>query len=283
MRRGLLLHLGVLLAASGSSSCFAVSNLDRFRQAEAVDTNFSSLHMTVRGFVNHVHELFEYRIVDNTNVIQSRGIIVPLGGPDATFQAAASVPKQNGPFHVDFYADHDGSGGYDNPRPDVILDHSWRLPLTDSLLDATGTTYVLVFDHNTSFTELNTPAPAREFGLPAKVHLTNLESFQNRRIEVRISDASTKRQTAMHRAVGVSQPAYDAVVSGMVESGLSYTVEVYTDDASSSYAAPSATHTYRQEVSATDTGLEATFDGKNPGPEVTDASPIPVLPAPPPP
>ena len=27
--------------------------------------------------------------------------------------ATGAVPKQNGPFTLDFYADHDNSGGYD--------------------------------------------------------------------------------------------------------------------------------------------------------------------------
>ncbi|HEY8077488.1 MAG TPA: hypothetical protein VIF62_25355, partial [Labilithrix sp.] len=100
----------VSILALSCSSCFAVTNLDRFKQSEAVDSNFSDLRLTVRGMTNHVAEYFEYRIIDATGTIQSRGIALPLGGVDETFNAAGAVPKLNGPFHLDFWADHDHNG-----------------------------------------------------------------------------------------------------------------------------------------------------------------------------
>lgn len=263
------LRLVVALTSVLASSCFVVTDLGRFESAEAVaPSNFSDLRVTVRGMTSHVNETLEYRVVDNANVIQSRGFIAPLGGPAATFFVQGAVPKQNGPFRLDFYADHDFSGGYDK-RPDTFLDHAWRLPLDASLLDDKGA-YVVVFDHNTSFTNLNTPEPPKEIGKPLTVHLRGMEGFQGKRVEVRVSDASTKRGVAMFRVPVLGKPEQDAVVPGMLETGVTYSIEVYSDDGNGG-----GVRAFRYEQPASDVGVETTFTGSNPGAtgatQVTDA------------
>jgi hypothetical protein len=261
-----------LALALASSSCFVVTDLDRFEEAPPLAaSNFSDLRVTVRGMTSHVNERFEYRVVDGSNVIQSRGLIIPLGGPDASFFVQGAVPKQNGPFRFDFFADHDNSGGYD-PRPDTFLDHAWRLSLDDKTLDDNGT-YVIVFDHNTSFTNLNTPSPPTEFGKPATVHMKAMGTFANRRVEVRIGDASTNRVVAMYRVPALKVTDFDAQVAGMIETGVTYRVEVYTDDGKGG-----GVRAFRFEQLATDLGLEASFQGDRPTEtpgvaQVTDAKP----------
>lgn len=257
----------VLVAAALSTSCFAVTDLDRFEKSEPLaPSNFSDLRVTVRGMTSHVNERFEYRVVDASNVIQSRGVITPLGGTSATFFVQGAVPKQNGPFRFDFFADHDLSGAYD-PRPDTTLDHSWRLPLEDKLLDEAGA-YVVVFDHNTSFTNLNTPTPATEFGKPALVHLRSMAAFANKRVEVRVGDAATKRVVAMYRVPVLTTTELEVDVGGVIESGVTYSVEVYTDDGNLG-----GVRAFRFETPAGLDGLDATFDGVALGPQVTDAHP----------
>jgi hypothetical protein len=256
-----------------STSCFVVTDLDRFGKAAPPEqTNFSDLRVTVRGMTSHVNERFEYRVVDASNVIQSRGLIIPLGGPDATFFVEGAVPKQNGPFRFDFFADHDNSGAYD-PRPDTFLDHAWRLSLDETMLDENGA-YVVVFDHNTSFTNLNTPTPATEFGKPATVHMKGMGGFAGKRVELRVSDASTKRVVAMYRVPVLSAADFDVLVSGMIEPGVTYNVEVYTDDGSDNRGSVKA---FRFTQLATAPGLEATFNGANPAEsgaaQVSDAKP----------
>jgi hypothetical protein len=241
-----------------TSSCFAVADLDRFEKAAPVaPSNFSNLRVTVRGMTSHVAERFEYRVIDASNILQSRGIITPLGGPAAIFQVHGAVPKQNGPFRFDFFADHDLSGAYDT-RPDTTLDHAWRLPLTDNLLDEEGT-FNVVFDHNTSFTNLNTPTPPTEVGKPVTVHMKGLGGLQGRRIEVRIADASNKRVVAMHRVPVLDKPEYDVLVAGMMETGVTYTVEVYTDDGKGG-----SIRAFRFDRPCTDIGLEVSFNAANP-------------------
>ncbi|MBX3215588.1 MAG: hypothetical protein KF850_26350 [Labilithrix sp.] len=266
MTRGSLL----LAVAAGalSSACFVVTDLGRFEQAEPVaPSNFSDLRVTVRGMTSHVNERIEFRVVDNANVIQSRGFIDPLGGVAATFFVQGAVPKQNGPFRFDFYADHDFSGGYDR-RPDTFLDHAWRLPLEESMLDDDGA-YVIVFDHNQSFTNLNTPTPPTEFGKPVTVHLKGMGPFAGKRLDVRVGDASTRRVVALYRVPALAAPDLDVVVEGMIETGVTYYVEIYTDNGSGG-----AVRAFRFEQVANDLGLEATFTGERPSetPGATEVS-----------
>lgn len=252
----------LVLFSLGLSSCFVVTDLDRFKKVEALaPSNFSNLRVTVRGMTSHVNEKFEYRVVDGQNVIQSRGFIIPLGGPDATFFVPNAVPKQNPPFRFDFYADHDNSGGYDL-RPDTTLDHAWRLPLNEAILDDTGT-YVVSFDHNTSFTNLNTPTPPTEFGKDAVIHLQGMEPFIGKRVEVRVSDASTSRTVAMQRVPVLQAGNQDLTIPGMIEPGVTYAVEVYTDDGKGG-----GVRAFQSQRLATDTGLDAVFEGNAPGPEI---------------
>ncbi len=254
------LALLVMLVGLSSSSCFAVTDLDRFKKPEQVSSNFSDLKLTVRGMTSHVAELFEYRIVDNSNVIQSRGFIVPLGGPDASLFVRGAVPKLNGPFRLDFYADHDNNLAYDvDPR--LTKDHAWRLQLQDNQLNDDNQ-FVIVFDHNTSFSFLSDPAPPVEIGKPAVIRMKNMGGFIGKRVEARVADSSSKRVVALFRVPVTDKADFDMTVPGMIETGVTYTVEVYTDDGRST---PASVQAFRVEKAADQNGLDLVFDPQGAG------------------
>ena len=255
-----LVTIGV--ASVGLTSCFAVTNLDRFSQAETVNSNFVDLKFTMRGMTSHVTEYVEFRVVDSTNTLQSRGILFPLGGPDATLFAPGAIPKQNGPFHLDFFADHDQSGGYDN-TPNDIRDHAWRLAIDPAKADDSNTLDVQ-FDHNTSFNYLNDPTPPQEYGKPATVHFTGLDGYK--RIELRVSDASAKRTVAFYRIPQAPGGPFDLTVPGMIESGVDYRIEVYTDDGNGGNV-----RSFRFSAMGTATGLDVPFDPTT-APTATDVA-----------
>jgi hypothetical protein len=261
MRLSLTMSLVLPLA-----SCALVTDLDRFHASPAGASNFVDLKLTVRGMRSHVNELFEYRVVDSTNTVQSRGFVRPLGGVDASMFAPGAVPRQNGPFHLDFYADHDNSGGYNN-TPNQILDHAWRLPIDLAQVDENGALNML-FDHNTSFNYLDDPAPAKEYGKAAHVHFTNMASLTGRRVELRIADASAKRTVALFRVPSVTGPDFNADIPGMIESGVDYDIEVASDDGASGDL-----RAFRVTVSGTANGLSVDFDPAR-VPPVNDAAPL---------
>jgi hypothetical protein len=260
------------LVAMTTSSCFAVTDLDRFGKKPEDSSNFNDLRLSVRGMKSHVNELFEYRIVDATNTIQSRGFIVPLGGEEATLFARGAVPKINGPFNLDFYADHDSSGGYDKD-PANQKDHAWRIPLATQTVNDDGA-YVIVFDHNTSFSYLANPAPPHEVGSAATIRLTNMGSLVGKRVEARVADASSKRVVGLYRIpVLPDPPNATAVVTmtipGMIEEGVSYSVEIYTDDRA---ATPGSIKAFRLEKVSTQAGLVVDVDPAT-SPVVVDVAP----------
>lgn len=263
------LAIGVAMGAlaASTSSCFAVTDLDRFESKGGANSNFNDLRLTVRGMTSHVNEMFEYRIVDAANILQSRGIIEPLGDDHATLFAPGAVPKQNGPFMLDFYADHDNSKTYGRDPLQGTGDHSWRIPLKDVPLDENGA-YVVVFDHNTSFTVLTNPEPPREIGTPATLRLVNMSAFVGKRVEMRIADASSKRVVAFYRVPKLAGPTQTIVIPGMIDGGVTYTVEMYTDD---NATPPGAVRAFRMEAKSADTGLSVDFDPQT-VPEVHDAA-----------
>jgi hypothetical protein len=267
----LILTAGAALLAASTSSCFAVTDLGRFEKSAGATGNFSSLQLTVRGMTSHVNEMFEYRIVDNDNILQSRGIIQPLGGPDASLFAPNAIPKQNGPFKLDFYADHDPTHNmhYDRDQVAGTGDHSWRILLTDNLFDENTGKYVILFDHNTSFNLLTDPVPPREIGTPATIRLSNMGAFVGKRLEIRVADASSKRVVAFYRVPALASADPTIIIPGMIEGGVTYTVEVYTDD---NAPTPGSVRAFRVEEQSSATGLDVTFDPAK-APEVQDAAP----------
>ena len=73
----------------------------------------------------------------------------------------------------------------------------------------------------------------------------------------------------MFRVPVLEATEYEVEVSGMTEPGETYSVEVFTDDGNAG-----AVRAFRFEQLAAEGGLEATFDGTNPGATgVSDAHP----------
>jgi hypothetical protein len=258
MRALLGIGTGVLAIATSVPACFAVVDVDHFRTADTASTvadsstpdaafdpdsaggtaTYDNLKFSLVGMRPHLTQLFEYRIIDATNFIQSRGLINPLGGPDLTINAPLSIPKVNGPFHLDFYADVNHSGGYDGIGSVISNDHAWRIdPLEDypsgSVSPVDGLIQV-TFTHNTSFTDINqypsgTPNPPRDTGLGATVHVSNAGALQGKLIQVRILDTDANHTVGLFRVPQIAQAAFDLTIPGVVESGGAYAALVYVD------------------------------------------------------
>ena len=267
------MRLAAFALLLGLSSCFEVTNLDRFTQPAAlVHGNYTDLKVAWRGMNAHVAQYVEYRVIDNANVIQSRGIFDPLGAVDVSFQVPGAVPKLNGPFRFDFWADNDENGVYDLDPAGADKDHSWRLALDSTMLNDDGQ-YVISFDHNFSFTNVSTPTPV-EIGKPVTLHITDLGTLKSKRFEMRVADASSGHVVALYRVGALANATYDLIVPGMIEAGSAYQISLYTDDGSLG-----SVRAFSLAATASDTGLEMTFSGTNPTAtpglsEVTDKSAI---------
>jgi hypothetical protein len=235
-----------------TSGCFSLVDVDRFHPSPSSQggsqgdltaaTNlpgqYSSLKLTLIGMTPHVSQLFEYRIIDANNFVQSRGVVNPLGGANVIINAPLSVPKVNGPFHLDLYADVNGSGGYDGIGSVVTQDHAWRIdPLQDYPAGSASPVDGLVqvtFTHNTSFTEINdypsgTPNVPHDTGLGATIRVSNAQSVLGALLQVRIVDTGANRTVGLFRLPRITQPAFELQIPGVVENGVDYSALVYVD------------------------------------------------------
>jgi hypothetical protein len=249
--------LAITLTLSG---CFAVVDVDHFHTATAgspdasapdvlaapdvtgsptMSGEYLSLKLSLIGMTPHLKQLFEYRIIDGNNFIQSRGVVNPLGAPDVIINAPLAIPKVNGPFHLDFYADVDNSGGYNGIGSVLTQDHAWRIdPLRDypdgTVTPVDGLVQV-TFTHNTSFTPIEdypsgTPNAPRDTTLGATVQVRGADGLQGRLIQVRIVDAGgTNHTVGLFRVPQITGAAFNMSIPGVVENMQDYNVLIYVD------------------------------------------------------
>ncbi|MDP9035737.1 MAG: hypothetical protein M3O50_13110 [Myxococcota bacterium] len=118
--------LGVAATTLALSACFAVVDVDRFHISQKASSasdgsvsNPSAMYLDFKfslvGMKPHLTQMFEYRIIDASNFVQSRGVVNPLGTADVVINVPHAIPTTNGPFHLDFYADVDGTGDTTSP------------------------------------------------------------------------------------------------------------------------------------------------------------------------
>lgn len=222
-----LLGLACLL---GLPACFAVTDLDRFEEpVSSGNGNYVDLQASWSGFENHKNEYVEFRILDASNLIQTRGIFEPLGSPNVGFFVPMGVPKQGGPFRLEIWADHDKTPGYSFRQgvSTTETDHSWIIPLASDK-NPTGVRYVVNFQHNYAFDDLST-RPANQVGQPVKVTLTDMSAFLGQRIQLRVADANSGHTVAFYRIPALEKEVV-LEVEGMVEGGSRYAASLYLDD-----------------------------------------------------
>ena len=274
-------HLALAAFALATAiGCSQIVDVDRFHEKAppstptgVKSTQFLDLQFTVLGMKPHLAHSYEYRVIDANNLIQSRGVMTPLGAADVTVFVPKAIPKSNGPYRIDFYADVNGSGGYDGIGSVITNDHAWRIdPLVDypagTVTPVDGLVQV-TFTHSTSFTDIDqypsgTPNKAKDTGLPATVHLTALDAVSGKTLEVRVAEKDTGHVVALARVPAIGQPTLDLVIPGVVDVGVDYQIGLYIDANGNGVYDDPATDGgdwgCRMDASSTDTGLSATMD-----------------------
>jgi hypothetical protein len=271
----------ILLAlASALGACADVAGLDRFQKrsvAESASTGaeFLTLKLSLIGMRPHLDQLVEYRVIDANNYVQSRGVIrgFPQSG-DATVIAKRAIPRINGPYRLDFYADVNNSGGFDGLGSVITNDHAWRIePLAPNMEKLQADDVVEVkFQHSTSFTNIDqypsgTKNPSADTGLGAKIHLTGLDEAVGHVVEVRVADHLSHHVVGLHRTTSASSATIDAVIPGCVDLDTEYDVDIYVDaNGDGKYDDPRNGGDRGWRLSATSAvkGLELNLDLKSP-------------------
>jgi hypothetical protein len=263
------------------SGCFSVTDLGRFHTEEGTAASPASasgqyldLKFSMLGMKPHVGQVLQYRVIDAMNRVQSRGVIHGLpASTDVTVFAPAAVPKINGPYRLDFFADVNLSGGYDGLGSVISDDHAWRIqPLADYPADSVPPVDGMIqvtFVHSTSFTDIDdypsgTKNPAVDTGLAAVIHLKNLPDAVGKLGEIRVAERATGHVVALYRVPQLLAADLDAKIEGAVDVGTDYDVDVYLDaNGDEKYDNPATStsdRVWRVTATSTATGLDATID-----------------------
>ena len=113
------------------------------------NTNFTDimwknkLMVHFMGMNPHVGQNLQLAVIEKTSGIEVQRVSVTAS---VDFWVSVYGIENGMSYNVDFYADHNSNGMYDAPP----ADHAWRLELNDVMGDTT-----LMFQHNTSFTDIN--------------------------------------------------------------------------------------------------------------------------------
>ncbi|MEZ4647901.1 MAG: hypothetical protein R3E97_03795 [Candidatus Eisenbacteria bacterium] len=202
------------------------------------------LSLTLNTMNPHVGQKLEFRVVSDGGDLESRIYLDPLPGPDYMLEVPKAV--QEGGHRLDFFADHNGNGSYDAPP----ADHAWRIAL--------GSTGSLApdFTHNTSFTDIGSPAGEGDFSLV----LTGMTPHVGQLFELRVKDTETGQTVGQYRLGAVLGADFTVDIPGVIETGRSYTVDFYADmNGDGEYDAPPADHAWRETGVGTASGLTVAF------------------------
>ncbi len=262
----------LIVLALATTSCTSSLNLDRFekQQSQAVDSanvTYFDFVFTAKDMQSHLNEYMEWRLVDKSNAVQGKGVIINVPRPDFKIEFARFIPKANGPYRIDWWADHNDSGAYDGIVGGINMkDHAWRRVLSDPLPDdvtLSGTRYTLDFVHDTAFVDIATDLegnkiPFTDTLLPLKLGIKGADAYVGKDIEVRVVDKGAGRLVAVHRA-GRAIASYLAVVTGVLDEQTTYEVSIYVD-LNDDDAYTSGEPSWKTDMTSTANGIESDFD-----------------------
>lgn len=269
-RRAGLLGLLVL------TSCTASLDLDRFhKKAEtqastSVDTTnitYFDFQFSGRSMQSHLNETMEWRLIDKSNTVQAKGVYTAITRPDFKIAFPKFIPKSNGPYRIDWWADHNNSKRYDGIEGGINdKDHAWRRVLEEPLPEDvrfTDGVYVLDFLHDTNFVDIFTdlqgnPIRGDDVLLPFELTIRGTEPFEGKMFEVRVADKGSGRLVALHR-MGFMRQDYIAEVTGVLDEVTTYEVSAFADlDGNDTYEPTDPS--WRVEMTSTNEGIEAELD-----------------------
>ena len=133
-------------------------------------------------------------------------------------------------YNIDFYADHNGNGGYDAPP----TDHAWRIKLDNVKSDT-----MILFQHNTSFTDIMAKNTLT-------VHFMGMNPHVGQNLHLAVTDKNSGIE--VQRVSVVASVDFMVNVSG-IELGKSYNVDFFADhNGNGNYDVPPADHAWRLEL-----------------------------------
>lgn len=242
-----------------SAACAASLDLDRFTKAQAPLTpdgsdpdaagpgtvTYLDLAFSAKSMNSHFNEVLELRIVDKDNNVQAKLVSeniqypggVVAGSLDFAFYMKGILPKTNGPYRIDFWADHNKTGKYDGIVGGIDdKDHAWRRILRDPLpedISLVGAKYEFEFVHDTNFVDIYTDLEGNKISgedtlLDFNLKVAGAGAHLGKTLEMRIVDKATGRLVGLHRRGSIAE-TYDVKITGVIDEVTPYEVRAYVD------------------------------------------------------
>ncbi len=245
MRLSTVLRFFPLLAvALATASCTASLELDRFRSDQAPieagpppNVNYFDVRFSAKSMESHLNEYLEMRIVDRSNGVQAKAIYNDIVDPDFVLFLGKIVPKSNGPYRLDYWADHNSSGRYDGIQGGINeKDHAWRRVLADPLpedIRLSGTRYDFEFLHDTNFVDIFTdlegkPISGDDTLLPFEMTVVGAGTFIGKMMEIRVVEATSGRMVGFYRQGRLKEP-FKPTITGILDEVTRYEVLAFID------------------------------------------------------
>ena len=191
------------------------------------DDDIYKLTINFNGMTPHVGQTLWLRVVnkDSGEEIARKSATIAVA-----FSMELSVLELNHSYNVDFFADHNKDGDYDDPS----TDHAWRLELNDVMGDTT-----LNFQHNTNFTDI-------DWKNKLTVHFMGMNPHVGENLHLAVIDKNSGEE--LQRVSVVAAVDFMIDVFG-IENGKSYNIDFFADhNNNGSYDAPSTDHAWRLEL-----------------------------------
>jgi plastocyanin len=199
----------------------------------AHNTNFTNINwnnkLTVHfmGMTPHVGENLHLAVIDKNSGVELQRVIV-IAAVD--FMIDVFGIENGKSYNVDFFADHNKNGSYDDPS----ADHAWRLELNDVKGDTT-----LMFQHNTNFTKI-------DWKNKLTVHFMGMTPHVGENLHLAVIDKNSGVE--LQRVSVIAAVDFMIDVFG-IENGKSYNVDFFADhNKNGSYDVPPTDHSWRLEL-----------------------------------
>ncbi|MCB9057720.1 MAG: T9SS type A sorting domain-containing protein [Calditrichae bacterium] len=207
------------------------------------NTNFKdidwkyNLALQLAGMTPHVGQMLEVRVTDRlTGIEVGRTRVQAI--PQADFEVHIPGIEANGLYRVDFFADHNGNGLYNDPP----TDHTWRLDVSAEQGQAIGQ-----FSHNTNFTPLG-------WNYRLFLELKNMSPHLNQQLEVRIVEQSSGVEVGRKKLPSIYDDELTVIIPG-VQTNTNYNVDFYADlNGNGVYDSPPEDHAWRETYNPGDDG-----------------------------
>lgn len=212
------------------------------------NTNFDEInwkHMYMLEFEDmdpHIGQKLEVRLVDQSDMMEAgRTTIEEI--MSAEFDVMLPYLQSGHDYYVDFYADLNQNGVYDDPP----TDHAWRIELMDTEGDEDDT-----FMHNTDFTDIS-------WNYRFTLHAMEMTPHLGQMFEMRVVNMSTMEEVGRMSMDSVVVEDFHAMTTGL-GLGADYYIDFYADhNGNGMYDAPPVDHAWRLELSSVDGDSELDF------------------------